>query len=316
MSIYRFEKLLKILLFLYDYANSNDNDDIDKYSLNPVEWMDILFKFFIVDESTDSYNFDIIKQIIIASVKQTVDHLIDTENSEASPIIISGYTGEYENIINGLFVPSVDKFGGDGRVIYVKDSDHDTWLEHAYGSWNIINKKGDKNLWYGYVRGCCGLNYCASRTWNVYDGEKFVDAPLMKIVTEDEYTAEKAAIAAKVMIGKENAEANELRIYYKKKGENYIKSWKIFPTKEFGDDGRVKYKGRVTGSIMSPDIDVIYSTSSSRWEIYSKDKKCILFLDDNSPLKDCLNKKWTTPDDSGYTYITYDEYEAYLEKKK
>ena len=317
MSINRFENLLKVLLFLYDYVNSNGNDYLDKYSLDPVEWMGILFNFFYTEESIDSYSFDNIIQIIIGIVNQTIDHLINIENREASPMVISGYTGEYENIINGLFVPYIDKLGGDGRVIYVKDGDPNTWLEHAYGDWGILNKKDDKSLWYGYVRGCCGLKDCASRKWNVYDGETWVDAPLMKIVTEDDYIAEKAAVEAKLMIDKENADTSELRIYYKQKGYNNIRSWEINPTKEFGEDGRVKYKGFMAGGSQPYDVDVIYNTSRSRWEIYNIKKECIiLFLDDNSPLKDCLNKKWTTPDGGDYTYITHDEYYAYSEKKK
>ncbi len=109
---------------------------------------------------------------------------IAAENARAEPVFISGATGDKAALINGVFVPTRMK-GLDGRVLYAKQGDASTCIEHFKGHWQVkaVSNNGANNCWI-YVVGGCGLEACTSRLWRwwEWDGNAFHYAALVKCV--------------------------------------------------------------------------------------------------------------------------------------
>ncbi len=73
--------------------------------------------------------------------------------------------------------------GLDGRVLYAKQGDASTCIEHFEGHWQVKAESniGANNCWISVVGGC-GLEARTSRVWKLWDGKAFHYAPLVKCV--------------------------------------------------------------------------------------------------------------------------------------
>ena len=104
------------------------------------------------------------------------------DNARAEPVFISGATGDLAALINGVLEPTEEK-GLDGRVLYRKRGDSSVCMEHFGVEWRVkgVLNKGKKGC-SAWVAGGCAAESCCSRQWTVQDGEKFQDAPSVKMV--------------------------------------------------------------------------------------------------------------------------------------
>ena len=105
------------------------------------------------------------------------------DNARAVPVFISGATGVNAAGINGFFEPTQEK-GLDGRLIFTKRGDASVLMEHFQGNWHSkpVSYKG-RDCCSAYVAGGCALAACTSRQWKVLDGNNYIDAPGVKMVT-------------------------------------------------------------------------------------------------------------------------------------
>ncbi len=103
---------------------------------------------------------------------------INADNSNATPVFISGATGFAAARINGSYAPTHVR-GLDGRVVYRKIGDVSMCIEHRTNEYRTIDQKGVP-LWQvkfvssqgtdgalAALEGGAALDACASGVWNV-----------------------------------------------------------------------------------------------------------------------------------------------------
>ena len=110
--------------------------------------------------SYQRYPFPTVSQII--SEGKTIDGIM-------APITISGATGMYSGIINGVFMPTTEVFGG--QTVYQKQGTEDTWLEYRSTSelWGIVSTKskgGKGNRFIAHSK-AGNLQLCGTSDWVV-----------------------------------------------------------------------------------------------------------------------------------------------------
>jgi hypothetical protein len=101
--------------------------------------------------------------------------------SAGDVLFISGGTCNSSCTINGGYDRTAEMSGG--YALYSKRDNAGICMEHFNGLWQVkpVSSKG-KTICYAYVAGCCAAEACTSRTWRVWDGKAFHDAPSVKIV--------------------------------------------------------------------------------------------------------------------------------------
>ena len=95
---------------------------------------------------------------------------------------ISGATGPYKAIINGVYGRTNEVSGG--YPSYVRLGDASWCIEHRQGRWQIkhVSFLGTDQCC-ASVPGGCALEACTSRVWMVWDGQEFYHQRSMKMVT-------------------------------------------------------------------------------------------------------------------------------------
>jgi serine/threonine protein kinase len=160
-------KLLGGLLFLYECCGGVFDIYIN-YKLDPHNWYLIFYDIVIKQNITDFTD-------MARMINEKAGLYIQEENKKALPVIIHGASGEFSNIINGLFKPSVDIVGPDGRKIYIKHTDINTRIEYSESEdvW-YIRKKQDDDTWqdYAYISDCRCLTDRGTYNWYILDKER------------------------------------------------------------------------------------------------------------------------------------------------
>ncbi len=107
------------------------------------------------------------------------------DNSRAFVISISGASGKIS-----FFDPTGEK-SSDGRFIYKNRFDPTVVIEHFGGQWQIkpISVIG-KNLFIAAVSGCCALEACKEKVWQVANNGDAEDQLSVKMVTGSEAEAQ------------------------------------------------------------------------------------------------------------------------------
>jgi hypothetical protein len=117
---------------------------------------------------------------------------IALENQRAEAVYISGATGSFASIVNGVFNPT-QMIGVDGRLIYVKRNQDDVILEHVDGHWRVkpSNTKNTPSF-YAMLEGNNALLDCSSHQWTLADGRGGSMAPTRQIIliSEQQYIHE------------------------------------------------------------------------------------------------------------------------------
>jgi hypothetical protein len=100
------------------------------------------------------------------------------DNSRAEVISIGGAGGNFS-----FFYPTGEK-SSDGRVIYKNRVDPTFVIEHFGGKWQMkpISVIG-KNIRVAEVSGCCPLEACKEKVWQVANGDAFEEKPSVKMET-------------------------------------------------------------------------------------------------------------------------------------
>jgi hypothetical protein len=89
---------------------------------------------------------------------------LDSDNSKAQCIFISGAYGDYQDLVNGAYEPAFVQETRYGRICYRKIGHPLISIEHHDSFWRI---KDSDNIVWAMVAGACALESCGSRTWKL-----------------------------------------------------------------------------------------------------------------------------------------------------
>ncbi len=107
--------------------------------------------------------------------------------SSLTQFSILGASGIYSDLINGVYIATLQQCGG--KPVYHKCDNADIWFEYdgRAGEWNVLNT-AHRGLSWGYAsfKSMHDVNLCEGKVgWKVYDGSKWTDQTgvRLKIIT-------------------------------------------------------------------------------------------------------------------------------------
>ena len=127
-----------------------------------------------------------------------------TKLSDAFAVEISGASGPFSHIINGVFEVTSQRCCG--MSVYRKRDDGDKWLEYSDQAvkWNVLDTahRGQSWGWASFFSRC-SIEECADTAgWKLFDGSKWADCPGMRLTlgTSDTTNADRMVDGSIVLI--------------------------------------------------------------------------------------------------------------------